>query len=485
MSDFKSLTARAAREYHDLPALVSAERAVSYGEYSELVCRAASNLTALGMQPSQRVALLGDNSLEYVVSLMAVIEAGGVACPVPARLPNAAARELIERTDCSYVVTLAEDAGRAVPTTTRQIQPALLQRPVRVARPAGRVTLEQDATIIFTSGSSAPPKAVLHSLGNHYFSALGSNANIPVNPGDRWLLSLPLYHVGGLAILFRVLLGGGAVVIPSPGDDLAQSIENTAATHLSLVPTQLYRLTRQSKKLREASLQLKALLLGGAPAPRQVIDDALASGLPVLTSYGLTEMASQVTTTQCDDPPEKLATCGRVLEYRDLKMSERGEILVRGKTLFAGYVDRSRIIRPFDPDGWFATGDVGRTDTDGYLEIHGRIDNMFISGGENIHPEEIEQAMMAVDGVQDAIVVGIPDQEFGARPVAFVRMADNRPEPAGRRALTHILSERLPRFKIPDSIYPWPEEFESSGLKARRRYFADLAQKLAARNGYR
>jgi O-succinylbenzoic acid--CoA ligase len=141
------------------------------------------------------------------------------------------------------------------------------------------------------------------------------------------------------------------------------------------------------------------------------------------TTYGLTEMASQVTTTSPAATLQELYTAGRVLPHREVSISESGRILVQGETLFAGYVGGEGVDRPLDAGGWFHTGDLGELDEAGYLSVRGRVDNMFVSGGENVQPEEVEEALCRLEGVEEAVVVPVEDEEFGARPVAFVRVA--------------------------------------------------------------
>ena len=337
----------------------------------------------------------------------------------------------------------------------------------RRSRPAD-IPQERPATIIFTSGSTGAPKAALHTFGNHYHSALGSNANIALRPGDRWLHSLPLYHVGGLSIIFRCLLAGATVAFPQPGTTLGESIAGLAATHISVVSTQLSRLLRESANLGG----LEAVLMGGGPVPSSLVDEALVRGLPLHTSYGLTEMASQVTTTPPGASLRELRTSGRALPGREVSLSERGEILVRGATLFAGYVEGEESDRPLDEEGWFHTRDLGELDESGYLRVGGRLDNLFISGGENVQPEEIEEALCRLNGVDEAVVVPVSDEEFGARPVAFVRMNDAEP-----RDLARELEPVLPRFKIPVSFHPWPEEARR-GMKADRAALGERARRL-------
>ena len=336
--------------------------------------------------------------------------------------------------------------------------------------------LNQDATIVFTSGSSAIPKAVLHTFGNHYYSALGSNGNIALGPNDRWMLSLPLYHVGGLGIVFRCLLAGAAVVVPEADESIGDAVAKYNITYLSLVPAQLRQLLRELPP-KETLTSIKAVLVGGGSTRRSLLDEAMSCGLSVRTTYGSTEMASQVTTTGPNDPEEKLSTSGRVLDYRQVKISNDGEILVKGEALFKGYVTHDGLDTPFDSNGWFATGDLGSFDDDGYLHVTGRADNMFISGGENIYPEEIESAMCQLPDIEEVVVVPSPDEKYGQRPVAFVRMSEGatlKPE-----AVTMALRESLPGYKIPIRILNWPEDYARSGIKPNRRYLTTLAGDLS------
>lgn len=328
---------------------------------------------------------------------------------------------------------------------------------------------------MFTSGSSGVPKAVLHTFAHHYYSALGANENMPLGPNDRWLLSLPLYHVGGMGILFRCLLSVATVVVPAPNDMPAKAINRHKATHVSLVPAQLKSLLAETDAEQTTNC-LRSVLLGGSLIPHKLIIQAHQKGLKLYTTYGLTETASQVTTTALDDPPEKLFASGRILAHREIKISKESEILVRGKTCFKGYVEKDRLITPFDADGWFGTADLGDIDQDGYLTVTGRQDNMFISGGENIHPEEIEGILARLPAIEDVMVVPVQSDKYGHRPVAFVKLKQK--QKINIEDLTPFLEKYLPRFKIPDRLYQWPDSIDQGGLKPNRRYFADLAASL-------
>lgn len=203
--------------------------------------------------------------------------------------------------------------------------------------------------------------------------------------------------------------------------------------------------------------------------PEALLDEAAEAGLPIHTSYGMTETASQVTTTPPGASRRELRTSGRVLPHRELRVSDDGEILVRGRTLFAGYLDGESLRDPTDSDGWFRTGDLGSLDEKGYLTVHGRRDNRFVSGGENVQPEEVEAALKRLPGVEEAVVVPVPDEEFGHRPAAFVRGG------ADALSLSEELSALLPRFMVPVAFHPWPEDV-SSGMKPDRSRLARLAR---------
>jgi o-succinylbenzoate---CoA ligase len=451
------------------PAVVGTDGALTYGRLDLLVAGTEKRIAELGLGSGARVALHLPKDERYLVLLLALIRAGCVACPLSTRLPPGGIAPLLEKAACRVLISDQEELLEAV-GGVRKLRPEnlLADEPAR-GHPSEplHLALDRPATIVFTSGSTGAPKAALHTFGNHYYSSLGSNANIALAPGDRWLHSLPLYHVGGLSILFRCLLAGATLALPEPGAPLGEAI--AGATHVSLVSTQLLRLLREDFDPRE----LKAILLGGGPIPPPLVDEAAGRGLPIHTSYGLTEMASQVTATPPGASREELHTSGRPLPHREISISDDGEILVRGETLFTGYVEGEVVDRPLDADGWFRTGDLGELDASGNLRVRGRKDNLFTSGGENVQPEEIEEALCRLERVEDAVVVPVPDAEFGFRPVAFVRTAGGAVEP---ELLSRELERTLPRFKIPVAFHGWLEE--TGGMKPDRASLRERARRL-------
>ncbi len=447
------------KKYPQRPAVILSGGIISYSQLDEFVRGFQESLKRKGIKPKDRVGLCAVNSFEYVVALLALWRRKAVACPMSPRFPDTRIQQCFKQIKCKILIDL---------------------KPGPVPHPKLKknfpIHLSQDATIIFTSGTTATPKAVLHTYGNHYFSARGANLNMTLKPIDRWLLSLPLYHVGGMGILFRVFFTGASLIVPDPRESLENSIEKYAPTHISLVPTQLYRLLQKSSNLKRLA-KLKAILLGGGVIAPNLIKKSYVNKLPLHRTYGSTEMASQITATLPKASWPKFQTSGKTLPYRQTKISEEREILVKGKTLFKGYVQGRDLVKAFDRQGWFPTGDLGQIDRNGYLTILGRRDNMFISGGENIHPEEIEQCLGQMEGIDTAIVVPLKDQEFGCRPVAFLKL--HRPGKIYGAQIQYFMERFLPRFKIPKTFFAWPNIPKNrEGWKIDRKYLASLARKL-------
>lgn len=460
------------------PALVAPGRTLSYRTLDRVVTATAAHLRAIGVDPGMKVALYLPRSWQTVVVLMAIIRAKAVACPLSTRWPPERIVEQLQHIDSVLLITDDHQATAAAEEVGAVLTASAVLLTGRSKRRAETwpLPVNQPATIVFTSGSSRMPKAALHTIGNHYFSAEGSNQNIALAPGDRWLLSLPLYHVGGLAILFRCWLAGATAVIADPELGLADALGEHDITHVSMVPTQLQRLLRSGRCDAVKSV-LKALLLGGEPLPEALLETAHAVGLPLHTTYGMTETSSQVATTPPGASLDQLRTAGQRLPHRELRISEEQEILVRGRTLFQGYVEDSMVHDPRDAKGWFHTGDLGRLDDDGYLHVTGRKDNQFISGGENIQPEAIERVLVQLEGVRRAVVVPIPDPEFGQRPAAFID-APMKDKASVHPRWIEQLESTLPRFMIPAQFYEWPENTSNAeGMKVSRDWLRAEARR--------
>ncbi|NTW49146.1 MAG: o-succinylbenzoate--CoA ligase [Chlorobiales bacterium] len=469
-----------AQKHPDAPALFSSQGVISYSRFAEQVERAAYRLSSADIKSGERVALLGQNSPGYVVALMALLRLGAVAVPLNFRVPPDELSIRLKEIHCRIILrSTAYDACEFEGFDIAPLEAITnADAPFSAVEIAHPFSLDQEATVIFTSGSTSTPKAALHQFRSHYFNVLGSNENTQFGPSDAWLLSLPLFHVGGYSIPIRAALAGAAVAIPDPGEALEAALNRFPVTHLSLVATQLYRLL-QDELATQRLRKLKAILLGGSAMPNGLIERALELGLPIHTSYGCTEMASQVTTTPPAADPEILKTSGKLLLYRQMKIAPDGEILVKGETLFSGYLRKDGLEQPFDAEGWYHTRDTGRIDEKGMLHVEGRMDNLFISGGENIQPEEIERHLCTLPDIEQAVVVPYPHPEFGERPAVFLQLREGKT--LDEEALRRFLTKQIARYKIPDYFFELPEEAVGSGMKVNRAACKQLAQEYIER----
>lgn len=455
----------------DSPALATGE--ITWSR-REIVAQAAAwreHITAHapGAAP---IALIAPAAPPLIAALLGAWQAGRHVVVLNPRVPAPALEALIETAGASAAWTL----------------PALVQQLADVGCPVAPLEAlpphsgpaaelpKSGGLILATSGSSGAPKLAQISAGALIESARRANTNIPLGPGDRSLLSLPLFHVSGIGILLRAWLAGACIDLPAPGTALPDALARFRPTHLSLVATQLRRLLNDPagpELLRPA----KAILLGGSAIPPALTAAAHALGLPLHKSYGLTEMGSQVTTTRPGAGLDELATSGYALAPDTVRISGEGEIEVTGATLFDGYLHAPGLPElPLSPDGWFRTGDLGALDAAGRLVVLGRRDSMYISGGENVHPETVERALAGIAGVEQCMVVPVPDDEFGTLGWAFVELTEGTPWDA--EALRHTLKEHLAPHEVPRYIHPWPVDLATTGIKPSRKALHALALKL-------
>lgn len=445
---------QAALAFPQQTAIKLAGQGIRYSELSQRVIALGQQLRAAGIAEGEPLACIALNNLEMICLYWACIDIGAIFFPISPRFPLAQIQGLIDEHQIRYVwraeISDLQNCSQLALDFNRLSNE--LAQPVDITRPAN---------VILTSGSSGFPKAAVHCLANHIANAEGARSLIPLEQGDAWLLSLPLFHIGGLAILNRCALVGATVVMPDQALSLSQQIDQDKLTHLSLVPAQLSKLLADtSSKLKS----IKALLLGGGAVSLDLLAELKQRNIASYTSYGMTEMGSQITT----GPALSDGSSGKLLPKRELKI-EDGVIWVRGECLFMGYLAPEGIQAGIDQEGWFYTRDRGEWDENGNLHILGRVDNMFICGGENIQPEEIEAALKQHPQIDDAIVFAIPDAQFGNLPAAILRGSlTNHPESIAN-TLELFLANKIARFKRPRQYYSWPENNEQTGLKVNRK----------------
>ncbi|MCJ7627612.1 MAG: acyl--CoA ligase, partial [Longimicrobiales bacterium] len=400
------------------------ERAWTYRDLSHEAEGIAGRLRTIGVEPGHVVSLAGRLNGTLLAALHGIWKAGGTVVPFNDRwTENQTTRALgILK---PHVFLAGEGSGgrsEAAPIlpglelfrlgTAGDLSLPSLRDLDLSPGPLPGLPLEADAAHLLTSGTSGQPRVVRITVQNLLASAEGSRERLDLRPPDRWLGSLSLSHVGGMALVTRASVVGSALVLRGPFSvaTFLALLEERAISHASLVPTMLHQ-ALAAWGGEAVPNSLRCLLVGGAPAQDELVRDALEAGFPVALTYGLTEASSQVATAPPALVEEKPGTVGAPLPGVIVRVSDSGELLVRGLTVAPGEAG---------PDGWLHTGDLARVDADGHLWITGRQSDRIISGGVNVDPEEVAKALGAHPQVDEVEVVGVPDPEWGERVVAVV-----------------------------------------------------------------
>ncbi|TNH05822.1 o-succinylbenzoate--CoA ligase [Testudinibacter sp. TR-2022] len=447
----------------------------------------ADELAAQGVSCQQGLALIGKNSLSQLLLYLAGLSLGARLMVINPQFPAEKTARILSQNQLDFycsAMPLPVFEAQADKAQSRYLSNQGLASAVSEIISAEydknyqRVTprlWQQALTMTLTSGSGGEPKAVVHDLAAHWQNALGVNEFLAFDSSKSWLLSLPLYHVSGQGIVWRWL--SAAAELHFSGIDFYRSIGR--ATHVSLVPTQLQRYLaylEQASKIQKSAVEhqlaaTEAVLLGGAPIDPTLCTQAQAAGLSTFSGYGMTEMASTVFVCQNDRKQPQV----RLLRGRELCIREQ-EIWLRGAGLAQGYWRDGKIVPLLNPEGWYQTKDRGQWHN-GNLTVLGRLDNQFISGGENIQPEEIERVLQQYSEIEQAVVLPWVDAEFGYRPVAMVKFK----QPFSAQLVGKVrlwLQDKLERFKQPIAYYPLPLEAGLQQMKVARRSLLQALQQL-------
>ncbi|MFN2547187.1 MAG: AMP-binding protein [Myxococcales bacterium] len=337
----------------------------------------------------------------------------------------------------ALVLGALESGAEIVLQNTRvtNLERALQLASIESIPPAGEA-----ATILFTSGTSGAPKAARLARDNHEASARAAIELLGIDHTSRFLCAMPMFHAGGLAIALRCWFAGATMLLHQRFDAHAVARELAqGATHASLVASTLTRVLDACEKYPPT---VKAVLVGGGPVPKTLLQRAQRAGLPVLQTYGLTETASMATCERLGEADG--ATAGPPIPGMQVRVS-KGEIEVRGPSVMRGYLGAKPL------DDWFPTGDLGELDARGRLIIHARRTDLIVSGGENVYPAEVEAALLAHPLVREAAVLPAPDERWGQVGVAYVSTT------AAESELRAFLRDRIAKFKVPARFVVVPE----------------------------
>lgn len=417
-------------------AIVSPDASWTYTELYDAACEYAASLRKLGVGKGQRVAVLVKRGPLYALMLHALMQLDAVIVPLNWRLAGPELAKQVE--DCGAILLLHdEDAAPLAAQLTARWSPThgvhLIERlPRTAAERVARtdVDLARPHAIIYTSGTTGLSKGAVITYQNHFWGAMASAMQLGLNLEDKWLVPMPLFHVGGMAVLMRSLIYGTTVVIHNGFDEAAvnRALDEEGITLVSVVPAMLTRML--AVRTERYPDTLRSVLLGGSAAPRSLLERAHALSVPVNQSYGMTETNTQATTLQSRDALRKVGSSGKPLANMRVRIESpegltvqagiEGEIAVQGPTVIMGYHNRPDANAKSFRDGWFYTGDIGVFDEEGYLYVLDRRADLIVSGGENVYPAEIESVLTAHEAIVEAAVVGQPSETWGQVPVAFV-----------------------------------------------------------------
>ncbi len=465
---------------------------LSYAELDARRIEAARALLALGVQHGDRIAVWAPNGVEWIVAGLAIHTLGAVLVPVNTRMKGPEAAYILERSGARVLFCAGRFLNQHFPSVLGAHRPAILEHIVvigearsddfgwdaflaragdcsadAVAAAKARVQPDDRMDILFTSGTTGHPKGVVtNHTQNLRVIAEWSNA-VGLNPDDRYLVANPFFHSFGYKVGWLAGLLAGCTVLPHAVFDAAAILRRIEQDRISVLPgppTLLISLLNDPARAQTDLSSLRATITGAAAIAPSLIERTRAElGFKVvLTGYGLTETCGVVSLCDANDDAETIAlTSGKAIpgielrcvdgDNRPLGPGESGEIVVRGYNVMQGYLDDdAATFDAIDADGWLHTGDVGHLDERGYVRITDRLKDLYISGGFNCYPAEIERIMAAHPAIAQVAVVGIPDERMGEVGKAYVLL---RPGQAlDEKTLTAWCREQMANYKVPRQI---------------------------------
>ena len=478
----------------DRLAVADGDTRLTWAELHDETRTFGAALVASGVEPGDRVALWAPNSAEWIVAALGLLSAGAVLVPVNTRFKGPEAADILTRSRARVLVTVTDflgtdylsllaDAGTDLPdlaTTVVARGPApgdavtwdgFLARATDATRAEldrrrAAVRADDPSDILFTSGTTGTPKGVVMTHGRTLCVATDWVAMTGLGPDDRYLMVNPYFHMFGLKAGILACVAAGATMFPEPVFDVDRAlrrVEDERITVLPGAPTLYQSILSSPERDRYDLSSLRVAVTGAADIPVELIR-RIVGELPfptVVSGYGLTEGGTASATDLGDDPETIATTVGRARPGFEIRIAgdggaevptgETGEILLRGPSVMAGYLDDPEATaQALSPDGWLRTGDLGVLDERGNLRIVGRSKDMFIVGGFNAYPAEIENRLLGHPDVQQAAVIGIPDERLGEVGMAFVVTRSGNAT-AGPEILAWC-RDQMANYKVPRAI---------------------------------
>ena len=462
--------------------IITGNKTFSFNEINERAISLAHFLQKYyKIKEGDITTVISENSIDFILLLFALWKSGAIPVPISIRLNDSEINNLVSFLKPSFIFTDCDDnkqieynGDKIIRIVSNYVIPIKTGLSGTNIIPKKSVNSELDensnALILFTSGTSGDPKGVQLSFHNLRASFDNSNTVLNHNTNDKWIASLPFYHIGGISIITRALLSGTTIIIPKSlnTEDLADEINKNRPTLLSLVSTQLRRFIKLGIK---PGSELKYVLLGGGYIETPLVNEAIKEGWPVCKVYGSTETSSLVTFVDCNKDEKKKLSGGKPLannkifivnEKKEvLHPNIQGEIAIKSESCAKGYYNNPIETNKKFINGIYYTGDSGYIDEEGYLFIDSRMDDLIISGGENINPLEIETTLLKYPGIQNVSVFGQEDNEWGHIVSVAVIIKPGLNISEGE--LKEFLLQKISSYKIPRKFY-FMKEFPVSPL---------------------
>jgi len=429
----------------DSAAIISNDTEITYSELESLIKKTSYGLTEVGVKENDLVTLLFENNTDCIVVVPALWQIGAVPVPLNIKLLE---KDLNEQIDFLQPgLTLRSKKFKDVNLRGKvSTFPKLTFPDNNEEIIIKNFSKDTTALILFTSGSSGKPKAVMLTFDNLIQSALIGNKVLNHTSEDKWLASLPFYHIGGFSIIFRALMFGSSVIVPESlsNDDLLESIKTHKPTLASVVSSQLkYFLDKDFIPPEE----LRTVLLGGGFADKELIFKAMNNGWKIAKVYGSTETSSFVSFMNTTEVYNKPGASGKIIPPNEIKITVEREVIVKSPSIMKGYFNNEQETFSKLKNGFYQTGDLGFIDNEGYLFIESKRDDLIITGGENVNPVEVEKTILLNTKVKEVCVTGLDDSQWGQ--VIFAAVVLNENTDMTENELKLFLKDKISSFKIP------------------------------------